>query len=61
MQKYSGGMAEELLQRALELDIEAEVEKRFNVAKRDIEESRNLESARSMQSNDKTNRTRKSV
>ena len=40
-------MAEQLLQQALELDIEAEVERRFEAAKREIEESRNLESARS--------------
>ena len=51
MNKYQGGMAEELLQKALELDIEAEVEKRFDMARRDIEESRNLESSRSMVSN----------
>ena len=51
------------MQRALELDIEAEVEARFNAAKRDIEES-GLQSARSMQSSEhyaKSGRTRKSV
>lgn len=61
MMKYQGGIAEELLQRALELDVEAEVERRFNAAKQNIEESRNLESARSFQSNEKTSRTKKSV
>ena len=40
-------MAEQLLQQAIELDIEAEVERRFDMAKREIEESRNLESSRS--------------
>lgn len=40
-------MAERLLQEAIELDIEAEVERRFEMAKREIEESRNLESSRS--------------
>jgi len=40
-------MAERMLQEAIELDIEAEVERRFDMAKREIEESRNLESSRS--------------
>ena len=48
MSRYQGSQAEDLLQHALELDIEAEVERRFDQAKREIEESRNLESARSM-------------
>ena len=61
MNKYTGGQAEELLQQALELDIEAEVERRFEANKREIEESRGLESARSANSFEKSNRTKKSV
>jgi len=50
MQQYSGQQADELLARALELEIEAEVERRFEEEKRKLVEdsSRNLKSARSL-------------
>lgn len=66
LSKYQGSQAEDLLQKALELDIEAEVERLYNKA---IDES-HPESARSRQSEDgrsigsdhhRTTRTTKSV
>lgn len=47
-----------MMQQALEMDIDTEVERRFNEA---IEESRGLESGRSTTSDVRTGRTRKSV
>jgi len=61
MQKYMGNQAEELMQRAQDLDIDEEVERRFEEKRRLIEESRNLNSARSVSSYDRTNRTEKRV
>lgn len=61
LESYQGGKAEELLQKALELDVEAEVERRFEQAKFQLEESRNLDSQRSNYSHERSNRTKKSV
>ena len=40
-------MTNELLQKAMDMDVQAEIEKRFEVARKAIEDSQNLESARS--------------
>ncbi len=40
-------MADEVLQQALEIDVEKEVERRFQAVRRQLEDSVGLESARS--------------
>ena len=55
-------LADEVLQQALELDVEKEVQRRYEAAKRKIEESGNLESSRSAVSQSKESmRPKKSV
>jgi len=61
MENYQEDVAEELIQKALNLDVNEEINRRYQVARRHIEESSQLESARSnlTASQEKTARQKK--